>query len=94
VTCIWRGPSSILGLDTDCPDRVFYILCRKYCHDNFLFDVYFKSGIHVSTACSHLQAILVTKCESKVLSLIESSIFTIVNMMLNFLGLLRTHSKS
>jgi hypothetical protein len=30
-------------------------------HHNYLFDAYFQSRLHVSTACSHLQAILVLK---------------------------------
>jgi hypothetical protein len=30
---------------------------------NFYFDVYFRTRLHVSAACSHLQAILVIKCK-------------------------------
>jgi hypothetical protein len=41
----------------------FSTLCTKYCHHNFLFDVYFRTKLHVSTACCHLQAIRVIKCK-------------------------------
>jgi hypothetical protein len=39
----------------------------------FYFGIYFRTRLHISTACSHFQAIVVIKYKGKLLSTIEIS---------------------